>query len=125
MFEETKSEIAKTRGRIANLERRTKELEVEVATLPTRGYHRMKYLEARRTLKKVRKALEAEQEGLESLIALGESEAEMQEIMSPEQIADWKKFEAEQEAERKDRERRWQEANKRREAFRVIDGGKA
>lgn len=119
MFDETKEAIGKSKSWIKFFEKRVSELTLEAATLPTVGYHRNKYLEAKRALAKVKEALEAEREHLESLESLGVSEDEMQQVMSPEQIADWKKFEADQD----ERHKREREAHKRRQQFRVIDGG--
>ena len=124
MFEETKAAIDKSKGRIAWFEKRAAELEFEAATLPSVGYHRAKFIEAKKALKRVRHALEDEREHLGWLLESAKHDDELAAMMSPETLASWKEFNEEQDTLRKERERREREAEKRRDAFRLIPGGR-
>lgn len=124
MLEDTQQSIAKSKARITFLEKRVSELELEVATTPTVGYQRRKFLQAKKALAHVRETLDAERSQLESLEGMAEADAELADMMSPEQLVSWKEFEAEQAAESKARAQREKEAEKRRDGFRVIEGGK-
>lgn len=124
MLEDTQQSIAKSKARITFLEKRVSELELEVATTPTVGYQRRKFREAKKALVHVKEALDAEREQLESLVGMAEADAELEDMMSPEQLVSWREFEAQQAAESKARVKSEQEAEKRRDAFRVIEGGK-
>lgn len=119
-MDETEGKIHKTRSVIAWLERREAEFLEQSAGLPTVGFHRAAFLDLRRALKRVRRALEEEREYLEKLEADIAWDRQTEELMTPEQLASWREFEAEQER----RLQRSAVAFRRRAAFRIIDGGK-
>ncbi len=124
LVEDTQEEIRKAEGYVAWLTKRIGDLELEAASLPTVGFHRPKYLETRKILKKVKRALRDEQEYLDGLRDRIADDRELETMMSPEDIESWKKFEEEQRQELDARLARSQEADKRRDQFRLILGGK-
>ncbi len=101
--------ILTAQGQIAWLKRRIVELEGEAATLPTVGFHRAAYVRTRKTLKHVRRALEEEQEYLEWLEGLLDQDIELEKELN---------------VQMQERLRRAEEADRRRAAFRLIQGGK-
>jgi hypothetical protein len=122
-------EIRKVDGQIAWLQKRVVELEEQAASLPTVGFHRQAFKDTKRMIRRVRESLAEEQEFRAWLDEERKWDAEMQAIVGQEQPASFweefeKKFEREQNDRLRERDLRATEAEKRRAAFRLIEGGK-
>jgi hypothetical protein len=121
-----------TRNRIAFLERREAELAHEESTLPTRGYHRSAWLKASEELQQVREELADERKCLALEVEWEAEEREFFASLSPEELAYHEEMLALYEkehgeknrAEWKARQKREAEAERRRENFQLILGGK-
>ena len=120
MSENSTNNVGKAKGSVAWYEREIAKLEAEYATLPSVGYHRARFLEVRKRLRHMREALDAAKQELAWFEESADAEKELDAMLTPEERVDFENFMKEQDA----RARRDVQAEKRRDAFKVIDGGR-
>ncbi len=127
-------EIEKGRSRLAWCEKRRAELEAQEKTLPTRGYGRGAWLKIKAEIDRLKEFIFGEREWIkyaeevEALLDAQEKEWEAKYgpayKLTPEEEKDFELFMGDLDARRRERDKMNREAEKRRDRFRVISGGK-
>jgi hypothetical protein len=130
---ERDKEIEQGRGRVAWCKAKLKELEFHEQTLPRVGYGRAEWKRTKAEIEELKEFIFGEEEWIkyaeELEIVLDRQEKEMEAKygsykMSPEEERDFEVFMADVERRQAEREKMNAEAEKRRDQFRLISGGK-
>ena len=127
MSSEVHQAIEKSQERLSSFESRLSNLKEELTTLPSVGFHRTQFLKVQRALQFVKKAIEEEREQLAWLqVEAKEDEAFEKKYgkLSAKQEATFAEYMKGAAKRSQERRRREVEAEKRREQFRVIPGGR-